>query len=99
MQIKEQREDFMTVKSDQQLHYTDKARINMALLILGKNAQTSDLGQAPVGPPTLGDFQSLVPPKIGGLGGQNDTQPPYPWIVCVSPEIKKLKAHCFTAMT
>ncbi|AOW99765.1 hypothetical protein BJP34_10125 [Moorena producens PAL-8-15-08-1] len=31
-------------------------------------------GQAPVGPPTLGDFDSFVPPKIGGLGGRNHTQ-------------------------
>ncbi|EGJ29344.1 MULTISPECIES: DNA topoisomerase (ATP-hydrolyzing) subunit B [Moorena] len=32
------------------------------------------LWSSPLNPPTLGDFQSFVPPKIGGLGGQNHTQ-------------------------
>ncbi|WP_158517051.1 hypothetical protein [Moorena producens] len=26
---------------------------------------------SPLNPPILGDFESFVPPKIGGLGGQN----------------------------
>jgi hypothetical protein len=25
----------------------------------------------PLNPPILGDFQALIPPKFGGLGGQN----------------------------
>jgi len=29
---------------------------------------------SPLNPPTLGDFESLFPPNIGGLGGQNHTQ-------------------------
>ena len=29
---------------------------------------------SPLNPPTLGDFKSFVPPKIGGLGGLNHTQ-------------------------
>ncbi|OLT59276.1 RNA polymerase sigma factor [Moorena bouillonii] len=29
--------------------------------------------ESPLNPPTLGDFESLVPPKIGGLGGLNHT--------------------------
>ncbi|NEO78224.1 DNA topoisomerase (ATP-hydrolyzing) subunit B [Moorena sp. SIO4G3] len=32
------------------------------------------LSSSPLNPPTLGDFKSFVPPKIGGLGGQNHTQ-------------------------
>ncbi|NEO49386.1 MAG: sigma-70 family RNA polymerase sigma factor [Moorea sp. SIO4A3] len=30
--------------------------------------------ESPLNPPTLGDFKSFVPPKIGGLGGRNHTQ-------------------------
>jgi hypothetical protein len=32
------------------------------------------IGNRPLNPPILGDFLLIVPPKVGGLGGQNIPQ-------------------------
>ena len=32
------------------------------------------IGDRPLNPPILGDFPFIVPPKVGGLGGQNIPQ-------------------------
>ena len=45
----------------------------MALLNQGMNYYHNNFYR-PLNPPILRDFQALVPPKLGGLGGQNIPQ-------------------------
>jgi hypothetical protein len=55
---------------EQMLRVIDQPSGKAALLNQGMNYYHNNFYR-PLNPPILGDFHALVPPKLGGLGGQN----------------------------